>query len=143
MVGAVRQDGAFHCFFAAAKTGLVFRMSKNKKKKNGLPYETRRKLKTAAKKMVEQELVAQSRQIALAAVHEAVDRYTVAAAYIIHNELGFGKKRTQRLMGKIMTLFDDIEAGLLDFEDLKQVLEEECDLYLERGETDETKTDLD
>lgn len=116
-------------------------MSKNKKKKNGLPYETRRKLKTAAKKMVEQELVAQSRQIALAAVHEAVDRYTVAAAYIIHNELGFGKKRTQRLMAKIMTLFDDIDAGLLDFEDLKQVLANECDLYLERGETDETKTD--
>lgn len=117
-------------------------MSKNKKKKNGLPYETRRKLKTAAKKMVEQELVAQSRQIALAAVHEAVDRYTVAAAYIIHNELGFGKKRTQRLMTKIMTLFDDIEAGLLDFEDLKQVLAEECDLYLERSETDEAKTDV-
>lgn len=143
MVGAVRPDGAFHCFFAAAKARLVFGMSKNKKKKNGLPYETRRKLKTAAKKMVEQELVAQSRQIALAAVHEAVDRYTVAAAYIIHNELGFGKKRTQRLMGKIMTLFDDIEAGLLDFEDLKQVLAEECDLYLERGDKDETKTDLD
>lgn len=53
------------------------------------------------------------------------------------------KKRTQRLMGKIMTLFDDIDNGLLDFEDLKQVLAEECDLYLERGDKDETKTDLD
>lgn len=139
MAGAVRPDGAFHCLPPAAKTGLVFRMSKNKKKKNGLPYETRRKLKTAAKKMVEQE----ARPIALAAVHEAVDRYTVAVAYIIHNELGFGKKRTQRLMDKIMTLFDDIDNGLLDFEDLKQVLAEECDLYLERGDKDETKTDLD
>lgn len=88
--------------------------------------------------MVEQEV----RPIVLAAVHEAVDRYTVAVAYAIHNELGFGKKRTQRLMGKIMTLFDDIDNGLLDFEDLKQVLAEECDLYLERGEKDDKEADF-
>lgn len=62
----------------------------------------------------------------------AVNNYSIAMLYCLHEELGFGKKRGPKFVEKVQTVFDDLSNGLINFDDLVGVVREEMGINFNR-----------
>lgn len=86
-----------------------------------------------------------ARQAAERYVNEKIEEIagTIARDYllilmlVLHDELGFGKKRIMHIYTRVCDISDSVSNGLITFEDIRQTLIEECkwdidNAYVER-----------
>ena len=86
-----------------------------------------------------------ARQAAERYVNEKIEEIagTIARDYllilmlVLHDELGFGKKRIMHIYTRVCDISDSISNGLITFEDIRQTLIKECrwdidNAYVER-----------
>lgn len=68
----------------------------------------------------------QARQIALMSgkdiLTKAVKDYSAVLALALRDELGMGHKRASKFLDRVSTMFQDIQAGLLSVDDIKEQL---------------------
>lgn len=64
----------------------------------------------------------------------SVKCYSVAVAMVLHDKLGFGPVRLNRLMGQIQETFDSIQRDYVKIGDLEKTLQEECGILFKDGE---------
>ena len=64
------------------------------------------------------------------AIHHTVRHYSAVLALCLRDKLGFGKKRAQRFMKDVETMFDDILAGYLTLDDVIETVEEELGITI-------------
>lgn len=64
----------------------------------------------------------------------AVKCYSVAVAMVLHDKLGFGSIRLNRVMGQIQETFDSIQRDYVKIGDLEKTLQEECGILFKDGE---------
>lgn len=63
--------------------------------------------------------------------------YTLILMLVLHDELGFGKKRIMQIYTRVCDISDSVSNGLITFEDIRQTLIKECkwdvdNAYVER-----------
>lgn len=63
-------------------------------------------------------------------LRRAVNDYSAAVCLATRDELKFGRKRATRFLKKVNELFEDIERGRLDMNDIKSTLEEEIGVVI-------------
>lgn len=86
-----------------------------------------------------------ARQAAERYVNEKIEEIagTIARDYllilmlVLHDELGFGKKRIMHIYTRVCDISDSVSNGLITFEDIRQALIDECNwdidnAYVER-----------
>ena len=75
-------------------------------------------------------------------IRYAVKCYSVAVAMVLHDKLGFGPVRLQRIMGQIQEAFDAISEDYVTIGDMEMALLEECGIRFKDGEIkcESTKT---
>jgi hypothetical protein len=64
------------------------------------------------------------------AIEYTVRQYSAVVALCLRDKLGFGKKRAQRFMKAIDTMFGDITAGYLTLDDVIETVEEELGIRI-------------
>jgi len=75
------------------------------------------------------------RQEQLAGIRFAIKCYSVAVAMVLHDKLGFGAVRLNRVMGWIQDMFDSIQRDYVKIGDLEETLHEECGIVFKDGES--------
>lgn len=65
--------------------------------------------------------------------------YSVAMLMVLHDTLGFGQKRLERIHLRVQKLFDEIVSHEISYEDLAETLHEECHINLIIEKTDSVK----
>ncbi len=75
------------------------------------------------------------RQEHLDGIHFAVKCYSVAVAMVLHDKLGFGPMRLNRVMGQIQDMFDSVQKDYVKIGDLEETLREECGILFKDGES--------
>lgn len=75
------------------------------------------------------------RQEHLDGIHFAVKCYSVAVAMVLHDKLGFGPTRLNRVMGQIQDMFDSVQKDYVKIGDLEATLREECGILFKDGES--------
>ena len=65
--------------------------------------------------------------------NDTVNKYSLAVILCLRDELGFGKKRAQRFMKRLEGEFDDLNAGRISFDDMKEVIKDELDITITEG----------
>jgi len=55
---------------------------------------------------------------------DVVNKTTLAIILVLRDKLGYGKVRAERFIKDYNEVFSDINAGLIDYDDLKSVIEE-------------------
>lgn len=63
--------------------------------------------------------------------------YLLILMLVLHDELGFGKKRIMHIYTRVCDISDSVSNGLITFEDIRQTLIKECkwdidNAYVER-----------
>ncbi len=74
------------------------------------------------------------KQEQLAGIRFAVKCYSVAVAMVLHDKLGFGAVRLNRVMGQIQDMFDSIQRDYVKISDLEKTLQEECGILFKDGD---------
>lgn len=64
----------------------------------------------------------------------AVKCYSVAVAMVLHDKLGFGPVRLNRVMGQIQEMFDSVQKDYVKISDLEETLREETGIVFKDGE---------
>jgi hypothetical protein len=64
------------------------------------------------------------------AIDYTVRQYSAVLALCLKDKLGFGKKRAQRFMKHVDTMFGDILAGYLTLDDVIETVEKELDITI-------------
>jgi hypothetical protein len=64
------------------------------------------------------------------AIDYTVKQYSAVLALCLRDKLGFGKKRAQRFMKDVDTVFGDILAGYLTLDDVIETVEEELGITI-------------
>ena len=67
----------------------------------------------------------------LEVVRQTAKEYGAVVGLSLRDELGFGKKRTERFLEGVMRRFMDVRNGLLSVEDIVETLENEIKLKIE------------
>ena len=93
-----------------------------------LNRSTRRRLERNGVAMKELESIIEERT--RNAIHYTVRHYSAVLALCLRDKLGFGKKRAQRFMKDVETMFDDILAGYLTLDDVIETVEKELDITI-------------
>lgn len=57
--------------------------------------------------------------------------YSAALALVLHDKLGFGKKRSHRLMSQVWEVFESIKSGYLTLDDVLDTVKNELEIDLE------------
>lgn len=65
----------------------------------------------------------------------AVKCYSVAVAMVLHDKLGFGPVRLNRVMGQIQDMFDSVQRDYVKISDLEKTLHEETGILFKDGES--------
>jgi hypothetical protein len=77
----------------------------------------------------EKELTAELQRMAA----EIADKISNVWVMAIRDEYGFGRKRMNRLVERVNTVLDDINAGLLSFEDVSRQMDIELHVVDDKG----------
>lgn len=77
----------------------------------------------------EKELTAEMQRVT-AEIEDKISNVWVMA---IRDEYGFGRKRMDRLVERVNTVLDDINAGLLSFEDISRQMDIELHVVDDKG----------
>ena len=64
------------------------------------------------------------------AIDYTVRQYSAVLALCLRDKLGFGKKRAQRFLKDVDTMFSDILAGYLTLDDVIETVEKELDITI-------------
>ena len=64
------------------------------------------------------------------AIDYTVRQYSAVLALCLKDKLGFGKKRAQRFMKDVDTMFGDVLAGYLTLDDVIETVEKELDITI-------------
>ena len=59
-------------------------------------------------------------------INQTVRFYSLAMAMVLHDKWGFGEIRLKRFLDQTQEMFDAINEGYLDFNDIHKVLLDEC-----------------
>ena len=64
-------------------------------------------------------------------VSEGCAKTLILMSYVLHNSFSFGKKRLKRIVDEVKHLGECMDDGLVNMEDLHEVLKDECrfDIY--------------
>lgn len=89
---------------------------------------TRRRLERNGVVMKELESIIEERT--RNAIDYTVRQYSAVLALCLKDKLGFGKKRAQRFMKDVDTMFGDIIAGYLTLDDVIETVEKELDITI-------------
>ena len=89
---------------------------------------TRRRLERNGVVMKELESIIEERT--RNTIDYTVKQYSAVLALCLKDKLGFGKKRAQRFMKDVDTMFGDIIAGYLTLDDVIETVEKELDITI-------------
>lgn len=64
------------------------------------------------------------------AIKYTVWQYSAVVALCLRDKLGFGKKRAQRFMKDVDTMFGDVLAGYLTLDDVIETVEKELNITI-------------
>jgi len=64
------------------------------------------------------------------AIKYTVRQYSAVVALCLRDKLEFGKKRAQRFMKDVDTMFGDVMAGYLTLDDVIETVEKELDITI-------------
>lgn len=99
-----------------------------------LSRPVRRELESKAKKGISkpilEEITARIRGIVMVTT---IELFSVAVAWVLKDKLNYGNKKVKQTMKQINGVFDSINSGELDLNEMKRVLDEECDLVFTRN----------
>lgn len=65
-----------------------------------------------------------------ATLHKLADDYSAVMMWTLRNKYDFGHERSKKFIRHITETFDDIHAGLISIEDIKQTLNEEIGIVI-------------
>jgi hypothetical protein len=63
-------------------------------------------------------------------LHKLANDYSAVVAMVLRDKLGYGHKRSKRVLTAISEMFADIQDGRLSVEDIKQTLGEEIGVVI-------------
>ena len=66
-----------------------------------------------------------------AIIGEAVTQFSVAILLVLRDKLGFGRTRAQRFMTDLSDVFDAINEGYINFEEIRHTLSEEMGVEIQ------------
>lgn len=61
-------------------------------------------------------------------LHSTVRGYSAAVTLVLRDKLKFGRTRVERTLNQIQELFDSINKGLLNIDDIEQVIKDELNI---------------
>ena len=93
------------------------RQQRRKMVKNGVTPEDLKKLYNTTKDATKK-----------ATIHASSEAFAVITAMVLHDKFGFGEKRLRRAIGYLVEGFDAITEDYATLEDMKKVLDEECNI---------------
>ena len=82
---------------------------------------------------LEQMLKAEANKLYSKGVSEGCAKTLILICYCLHNSFGFGEGRLKRIVDEVKHLGECMDDGLVNMEDLHEVLKEECRFAIYNG----------
>ena len=100
------------------------------KKRKSLPQQTRREIKQATEKLVMAKAAEIQEEWRRQAIISTLANYGAVMCWVMHHKKGWGKKRINWLLNEVTDLFDAINGGWLNVDDIYDALLDETGLDL-------------
>lgn len=82
---------------------------------------------------LEQMLKAEVNKAYSQGVSEGCAKTLILMSYVLHNSFGFGEGRLKKIVGEVKHLGECMDDGLVNMQDLHEVLKDECNFDVYNG----------